>query len=307
MMSTESDAGGYSEHSGNISRVVFLCQDGKTPSEVHSVPIGTAPATYAQSWNERLERNGSGAKPYRIESSHEPSLNRGFVTADEAKSSNIEKMGKPLGEIYSALWQEVALIHVRWNEYTALFGTNPKRIDVLNEAAPYFFRMLQDELWDTTLLNLARLTDPARSPGKDVRKNLSLNSMVDLINDDTLKIEIDALLVKASELTSFARDWRNRRIAHRDLKLALEQPTTALATGSRAQVTEALNAIEKVMNAVSGHYLASETPFGFARPLGGALSLLETIDNGLHFEAGRQKRLENGVLLAEDFRQNDWL
>ena len=306
-MFTQTSISVYSKHEDDISRVVFFCDDGKTPFQVHSIPIGTDPTVYARNWNERLERNGIRARQFRIEHGDEPFSNRGFQTAEQAKNSNIAKMGKPLGEIYSALWQEVALIHSHWNEYVALFGTNSKRVEILNEAAPHFFRMIQDELWEATLLNLARLTDPAISPGGNVRTNLSLNSLTDLIGDDRVKSQIQILLDQACNSTSFARDWRNRRIAHRDLRLALEQPTTALQPASRAQVKEALNAIENVMNAVARYYLSSETPFGFASPLGGALSLLEIIDDGLRFAAERQQRLEKGLLLAEDFRQKDWL
>jgi hypothetical protein len=31
-------------------------------------------------------------------------------SAEEAKKANIDKMGEPLGELYSALWQSVAVI-----------------------------------------------------------------------------------------------------------------------------------------------------------------------------------------------------
>lgn len=57
------------------------------------------------------------------------------------------------------------------------------------------------------------------------------------------------LIAETIKLTEFCRDWRNRRIAHRDLKLALEQPTTPLAAGSRAQAKDALKAIANVLNA----------------------------------------------------------
>ncbi len=52
---------------------------------------------------------------------------------DEAKQANIEKMGEPLGVVYSALCQEVSLMHLEWNEYVELFGTKPERIVLLNE------------------------------------------------------------------------------------------------------------------------------------------------------------------------------
>jgi len=62
-------------------------------------------------------------------------------TAEEAKKANIAKMGEPLGALYSALWQALATIHFHWQEYVELFGTKPERINLLNRAAPTFFRI----------------------------------------------------------------------------------------------------------------------------------------------------------------------
>jgi hypothetical protein len=63
-----------------------------------------------------------------------------ITTSDEARALYIEKMGEQLGARFDALWQEVALLHLRWAEFAKLFGTKP-RIDLLNQAAPSFFRI----------------------------------------------------------------------------------------------------------------------------------------------------------------------
>lgn len=226
-------------------------------------------------------------------------------TAEEAKQANIEKMGEPLGALYSALWQAVATIHFHWNEYVELFGTKPERITLLNRTAPSFFRMLQDELWENSLLHLARLTDPANSQGKSDRSNLTIQAIPALIADARLKDDVNKLIAEAIEHTKFCRGWRDRHIAHRDLKLALGQPTTPLPEGSRAQVKTALKAITDVLNALEGHYFQSETRFDLGGPLGGAISLLYVLDDGVRAEDARQKRLEEGKPLKDDFVARD--
>ena len=75
-------------------------------------------------------------------------------------------MGEELGSLYHALWQEVVWLHTEWGEYVQLYGTKPSRIRLLNEAAPSFFRLVQDGLFETTVLKIARLTDPPKSLGK---------------------------------------------------------------------------------------------------------------------------------------------
>ena len=92
-------------------------------------------------------------------------------TPEEVKKEYIDIMGEPLGKFFNALWQEVAWLYTKWNEYVALYGTKPSRIDLMNKAAPRFFRIVQDSLWEVTLLHIARLTDPPKSAGKD---NLSI-------------------------------------------------------------------------------------------------------------------------------------
>jgi hypothetical protein len=226
-------------------------------------------------------------------------------TAEEAKMQTIAKMGEPLGALYSTLWQAVATIHFHWQEYVELFGMKPKRIDLLNRSSPAFFRMLQDELWENSLLHLARLTDPAATQGKVDRSNLTIRALPALITDAKLKGEVSKLIAEAIKQTEFCRDWRNRHIAHRDLKLALQQPTTPLAEGSRAQVKAALKAISDVLNALEGHYFQSETRFDIGGPLGGAISLLYVLDDGLRAEEARQERLEAGKPLEDDFVARD--
>lgn len=102
------------------------------------------------------------------------------MTADELETRNIAAMGEVLGKQYSALHNEVAILHLYWKEFVELFGTNEKRIERLNQAAPGFFRMLQDELFQTNVLHIARLTDPPKSAGKD---NLTLHNLPNLVSD----------------------------------------------------------------------------------------------------------------------------
>jgi AbiU2 len=285
----------------SIDRVTFL-NPNMTVFEVHSVPIGVDAKTCARDWVEREQRAGRPSRSYSIERDS-GRMKGGAISnrsADEAKTANIGKMGEPLGALYSALWQSVSTIHFYWKEYVELFGTKPERIDLLNRAAPAFFRMLQDELWENSLLHLARLTDPANSPGKQAPANLTIQALAALVTDAKLKETVSTLVAEAVKQTEFCRDWRNRHIAHRDLKLALEQPTQPLAEGSRADVKAALKALTDVLNAIEGHYFQSETRFDLGARLGGASSLLHVLDDGLRAQEARQRRFEEGKPLKDD-------
>jgi hypothetical protein len=222
-------------------------------------------------------------------------------SADEFKRKNVAKMGQRLGNQYSVLWNELAVLYFRWKEYVELFGTKPGRVELLNRAASTFFRTIQDTLWETTLLHLARLTDSPISYG---RKNLTIRNLAEFIDDVNFKLEVEQLVQVALKETEFARDWRHRLSAHRDLNLALNDPSATVPTGSKAQVDAALKAIADVMNAVQGHYMDAYTPFDFGSTLNGAVTLLHLINRGLKANQAREERILKGEVLEDDLDSN---
>jgi len=129
---------------------------------------------------------------------------------------------------------------------------------------------------------------------------LTIQALPELIEDPKLKETVSELVAEAIKDTTFCRDWRNRHIAHRDLKLALEQPTTPLAAGSRADVNRALKSIAAVLNALDVHYFQSETRFDLGAPIGGAISLLHVLGEGSRARAERAKRFKEGKPSPED-------
>ncbi|GHD46910.1 hypothetical protein SAMN05216429_10956 [Marinobacter persicus] len=214
-----------------------------------------------------------------------------YRTAEEARKAYIECMGQQLGEQFHELWQELAWLYAKWAEYVELFGTRSSRIDLLNQAAPHFFKIVQDSLWEDVILHIARLTDPPRSSGKE---NLTIQALPELIDDEATREKVRTLVSEAVETSDFCRDWRNRRIAHKDLKLALEDGVQPLKAASRERVRKALEAVSDVLNGITSHYSSSETVFETPAAPGGALTLLYRIDDGLRIEGERRERLKKG-------------
>jgi hypothetical protein len=225
-----------------------------------------------------------------------------YRTAEEAKRDFIESMGDPLGKLFYALWQELAWLYEKWEEYLVLYGKKPSRIDLLNKAAPLLFRIIQDVLWEDIVLHIARLTDPPQSAGK---ANLTIRRIPNLLDDTHIAQALRKLIEIAIQSSEFCRDWRNRHIAHRDLNLVLEKDVVPLKPANRKKIKDALDSIAAVLNAVSGHYEDSETMFDIGEGSGGAVSLLYIIDDGLKAEADRQDRIRRGEYREEDFRKRD--
>jgi hypothetical protein len=224
-------------------------------------------------------------------------------TAEEAKLRNIEKMGHLLGAQYSLLWQEVASIHHNWSEFVELYHSKPERRELMRRAAVGFFEMVGDSLREGVLLHLGRLTDPSVSMGKS---NLTIRNLADLIDDAGVKERVSQLEKVAMEKTEFARDWRNRWLAHQDLKLALGEGTVEpLAKAEREEVDAALKAIVAVMNEVDMYFTDAETRYDLLSPHHGAVALLYVIDDGLKREEERMERLRRSKPTDDDFKIRD--
>lgn len=218
-------------------------------------------------------------------------------TAREVESEHIVKLGPSLGPVFHELWNELAWLRVKWQEYDEMFGTKPERVELVNSAAGLFFRIVQDTLWGDILLHLCRLTDRPRYKRKT---NLTLKTLPHLIIDPVLRPEVAKLVYQADNATTFARDWRNRYLGHRDLALALNSGAQPLVPASRAQVSAALSAIHAVLNGISERLLDSTLASDVITPFTGAVTLLTLLRDGIEARDARHERLRRGQPVAGD-------
>ena len=130
------------------------------------------------------------------------------------KGSALTTIPDPPNSLYKLLYNEVTWVHLKWKDFRTLFVHSPERINFLNEVAPDFFGNLQRMMWEDVALHLCRLTDPPQSMGHD---NLTLRRFPAEIVEQPLFSEVQSLVEVAKAKTDFARDWRNRRLAHLEL------------------------------------------------------------------------------------------
>lgn len=218
--------------------------------------------------------------------------------SQEILERHIAILGDDLGRFYHELFNEVAWVNAKWQQYKALFGASPKRVEVLNEAAAFFFKIVQDVLWDDITLHLARLTDPPQSMGRD---NLTLKGLASRIRDPTVAASVENQMRTVEQRCSFARHWRNKHLAHRDLATALVNGmATKLPTASRADVEGALSAMNQAMNVVHGHYFRSHMVFERFVATGDADQFIFLLSDSLRMWRSRQARLAAGRATPED-------
>ncbi len=221
-------------------------------------------------------------------------------TPEEVETEYVAAMGKSLGKLFFTLLNETAWLHHQWHQFDVLFATKSERIALLNEAAPTFFRLVQDNFWEQTLLHLCRLTDPVATGTKE---NLTIRRLTPEVAP-AIRADLQILADSAVQATEFARDWRNRHIAHNDWLLAMNPGARPLASASHAQVRYAIDAITAVLQKVGEHYTKSTLAFGpgIADP-GNAEELLYVLRDGVRAVRAREQRIAEGKWLEDDLNQ----
>ena len=219
--------------------------------------------------------------------------------AEEVAKSYQETMGPNLGSMFCALYFDVAHLHEKWGQYKELFATSEDRVQMLNRAAPGLFGSLQRTLWTDIILHVARINDKPSTAG---RANLTLRSLVQAVEEPGFRSELTSLADRARELARFCTDWRNRKLAHKDLDLAIQKAAKPLEAASRAKVQDALGSIADLMNSINLHFCDSEIIFLEEWGAQNAQNVLHVLSDGLHLEEIRTSYHKAGKLVPEFLR-----
>lgn len=222
------------------------------------------------------------------------------LSADDVEREHLEAMGVELGSLFHALYNELASLHDKWREYCELFGASPARIDVLNATAPRFFAFIDEALKESTLLHISRITD---RPEIGRSSNLTILRLPALIEDPVFRSEVDELVATAVRTSQFARDWRNRHIAHRDLSLALDPSSRALSEASRLSVNQSLACLDAVLCRIHEHYIGDPLSLEVPGGPGDGLDLLRVLQDGLYANTMREERFNLGIPSPEDLNR----
>src|ERR1700687_5020356 len=195
-----------------------------------------------------MRRCSSRTSAWQICMSHHQS-------AEGVEQDHLQAFGPTLVPLYHELYNKETWLHAKWLEYRKLYAKSEKRIELLNDTAAFFFRVVQDVLWENVLLHIARLTDP---PIQGRFRNLTLLCLPDAVADQALADELRNLVTIGLEQCQFAREGGEKRLAHNDLSLANDAKATPLPDVSRQHVESALANFRQIMNRLSRAFLQSE-------------------------------------------------
>lgn len=200
--------------------------------------------------------------------------------------------------VYAALSWELVRLHAKWGEYRKLYAHSPERIELLNGTAAFFFGVVQDVLWDDVILGLARITD---KPVTSKKQNLTIQRLASMLPEPEMAIQVKELVDVAVAKAASIKPWRDKRLAHNDLDLALEVSSELLPGISRQYIEDALEAVAAVLNHIQRHYYDTETAYNAFHAPTGAETLMGYLEMVVRADTQRRERLQRGCPLPEDF------
>lgn len=210
-------------------------------------------------------------------------------------------MGSELGQVYWELGGQLFTLSSIYADCAYLFGDNSEgRVELLNKAAHRFFWKVQQTFESELMLGICRLTDPAQNMKKN---NLTVMKLADLVNIGVpgAGTQVAVLAKKATALTDFARDWRNRWLAHTDYDLSVSKSeATALKLATLEKIDAALTAVDNTLKAVMSAYKFSSSGFRIISEYAAGPSLISILDEGLQARELRIERAEMGNATDED-------
>ena len=193
-------------------------------------------------------------------------------------------MGPDLGRAYDVLRNDVTLAFTNWAIYRELYS-DPERLRLLNDVAATLFAMLQRTLlWDV-ILQLARLVD---APETGRKQNLTLQSLPPLVLDAALRRDVEAGVAACCIACESAVVWRHRRLAHRDLGVALQPENDPLPEILFDSIEQALALFQALLNLLEEHFNNGGTvAYSMIRLSVKADGLMYFLKKGLEAEARR--------------------
>jgi len=194
-----------------------------------------------------------------------------------------------IAKIYEPLSDELIWVHAKWQMYREVFGRNEETIDLLNKSAGAFFGIYQEVLLHDVMLGICRILDPEKTGPKD---NLTLERLINSIDQDKygkLRLELENDLKTAIDCAAFAREHRNRKLAHNDLETIKETGAAPLPGVSRAAVENIFRRIRDMMNKISSHFLDTTVLYeNFIFGPGDADALIRLLNDAEEFRRNRK-------------------
>jgi len=221
------------------------------------------------------------------------------ASPNEVLKSLKETLGEEFGSDLFYLRNKYLNTRIEWRFYRSFYGTNPERVQLLNESSGIFFRTIETTLFEAVILGLCRLLDPIETGrGRGARANMTFRRLEKFIVPVERKDRWNELVESAENATEFARDWRNRKIAHSDYLVSSQLELLTEASRERVQIS--LEEIGEILSWIYREFLDSDLVLDVLLPLEDEKRVLEMLFDGIELEKEKEE-LTKQALNTRDY------
>jgi hypothetical protein len=187
------------------------------------------------------------------------------LSPEEVKNRYEKVFPGETGKLFHHIWNDVANLHLNWQNYRTLYGTSPETIELINKIATSFFKKNERIMRNDVVMRIARLTDPPETgKGKNEKENARFEKLaIDLqpFITETFFNEIKDEIKDLQDLSKKIHDIRNKILVHSDLYNVIEKENFPVDGVSRAEIEQILEKIRNVTNKIETYFKVPTTYF----------------------------------------------
>ncbi|WP_299565775.1 hypothetical protein [uncultured Sulfitobacter sp.] len=182
------------------------------------------------------------------------------LTHDDILENYAELFGVDDGATVKLITDSISQLYKEWNIFLYFFCGPRERVDVLNESSGSTARTLQSMLWDSAVMKVRKLTDPAKSRSN---KNLSIENLVRIAFDHS-KLDISGSYETTMAEVTDCRKYADKYLVHRDLGHALGKSATSINRKSTTLAIRAIGSFVKTFHMETRDTQYALMPISFA-------------------------------------------
>lgn len=129
------------------------------------------------------------------------------------------KLSQEGNQVFAGIGVEVSNIAVMYGQFIKLYLSGDENLVILTRTSTAFFVIVKDCLFDSILIAIQRLCDPAITMRKP---NMSFEYLASELPDSIKAKYMDKLTSMRNRL-KLVEEWRNKHLAHNDLLHSIGQ------------------------------------------------------------------------------------
>jgi hypothetical protein len=177
--------------------------------------------------------------------------------------------------------EQLITTHAKWKLLEQLYAKSKVRSEFLRRIGSDFFALVQDSMLTDIMMSLGRLLDTPHVKGNNNLTLERLKNSVHALGNEELALKLDVHLRYAKAAYEATKKYRNKRIAHNDLKTILKKDAISLGPHTVRDIKKVLREVGEFLNQINMHYRNCTIAFGLVSMQGDADYIVGLARDGL--------------------------